>query len=390
MRITEDLLRKKAEHNEGRLANLEELALHQLDIERIENFDKLCRHIQILLLQNNIIEKLENLNKLKELTYINLALNNIKKIENLEGCESLMKIDLTANFIDIEDWEESCENLKKVPQIAEIYLTGNPVQDWKGWKDFLIAVVDQIKYVDGKEILNSERILAKQSYKDLLEDLRVKVEMKRVEELANPKENNENAYTRENRKKMYQEQEKERLEKEKKDHPEKFQEKKITPTHYPNGEPRVCNEGKYEFKLDEWEDPEYSFFELKIPKHMDTSLIDASVHPKLVSVRVKDKLTQMKLFEEVSIEKSEIKRSQVTGILHIKMPKANPSKDLVSLKKKRENEEKAKKAEEEKQKKFEEEKTKEEESKRNKDLIERGAKKMAEIDYTLDDIPDLE
>lgn len=74
---------------------------------------------------------------------------------------------------------------------------------------------------------------------------------------------------------------------------------------------------------------------------MDTSLIDASVHPKLVSVRVKDKLTQMKLFEEVSIEKSEIKRSQVTGILHIKMPKANPSKDLVSLKKKRENEEKA-------------------------------------------------
>ena len=65
---------------------------------------------------------------------------------------------------------------------------------------------------------------------------------------------------------MYQEQEKERLEKEKKDHPEKFIEKKITPTHYPNGEPRVCNEGKYEFKLDEWEDPEYSFFELKIPK----------------------------------------------------------------------------------------------------------------------------
>jgi len=53
----------------------------------------------------------------------------------------------------------------------------------------LIAVVDQIKYVDGKEILNSERILAKQSYKDLLEDLRVKVEMKRVEEIANRKKN---------------------------------------------------------------------------------------------------------------------------------------------------------------------------------------------------------
>jgi len=66
---------------------------------------------------------------LKELSYLNLALNNIKKIENLEGCESLGKLDLTANFVDIEDWEESCENLKKAPSIAEVYLTGNPVQE---------------------------------------------------------------------------------------------------------------------------------------------------------------------------------------------------------------------------------------------------------------------
>jgi protein TilB len=54
------------------------------------------------LLQNNIISKIENLNKLKELEYLNLALNNISKIENLEGCESLRKLDLTVNFIDVE------------------------------------------------------------------------------------------------------------------------------------------------------------------------------------------------------------------------------------------------------------------------------------------------
>lgn len=29
---------------------------------------------------------MENLNKLKELEYLNLALNNISKIENIEGC----------------------------------------------------------------------------------------------------------------------------------------------------------------------------------------------------------------------------------------------------------------------------------------------------------------
>jgi len=77
MRITEELLRKKAEHNEGMLSNLEEIALHQMEIEKIENFDLLCRHIKILLLQNNQIDEMENLNKLKELEYLNLALNNI-------------------------------------------------------------------------------------------------------------------------------------------------------------------------------------------------------------------------------------------------------------------------------------------------------------------------
>jgi protein TilB len=52
-------------------------------------------------LQNNIIEKIENLSKLKELDYLNLALNNISIIENLEGCESLRKLDLTVNFIEL-------------------------------------------------------------------------------------------------------------------------------------------------------------------------------------------------------------------------------------------------------------------------------------------------
>ncbi len=99
MRITEDLLRRKAEHNECKLTDLEEIALHQLDIEKIENFDKLCRHIKILLLQNNLIEKMENLDKLRELEYLNLALNNIEMVEGLANCDSLNKLDMTCNFI---------------------------------------------------------------------------------------------------------------------------------------------------------------------------------------------------------------------------------------------------------------------------------------------------
>ena len=45
---------------------------------------------------------MENLTKLKELEYLNLALNSIKKIEGIEHCESLVKLDLTVNFIGLE------------------------------------------------------------------------------------------------------------------------------------------------------------------------------------------------------------------------------------------------------------------------------------------------
>ena len=83
MRITLDLLRKKSEHNEGTLDDLEEITLHQLEIEQIEVIGSCCRKLQILYLQNNIIPRIENLHHLKDLRYLNLALNNVTRIEGL-------------------------------------------------------------------------------------------------------------------------------------------------------------------------------------------------------------------------------------------------------------------------------------------------------------------
>ena len=89
VRITVDLLRRRSEHNEGELSTLEEISLHQFDIEKIENLDKYCKHLKILYLQNNVIPVMENLNRLKSLEYLNLALNNVSKIEGINRCESL-------------------------------------------------------------------------------------------------------------------------------------------------------------------------------------------------------------------------------------------------------------------------------------------------------------
>ncbi|VUZ45041.1 unnamed protein product, partial [Hymenolepis diminuta] len=63
VRITKDLVRKRAEHNEGEICTLEELTLHQQDIEKIEFLNKNCTKLKILYLQNNLISRIENLNR---------------------------------------------------------------------------------------------------------------------------------------------------------------------------------------------------------------------------------------------------------------------------------------------------------------------------------------
>lgn len=62
---------------------------------------------------------------------------------------------------------------------------------------------------------------------------------------------------------------------------------------------------------------------MNIPKYLDTSLIQVNVNPTYISVRIKGKLTQLRLDEEVYSDKSIIKRSEITGELVVTMPKVN-------------------------------------------------------------------
>ncbi|CAK9805540.1 Dynein axonemal assembly factor 11 [Anthophora quadrimaculata] len=163
-RITLDLLRKRSEHNEGEISTLEEIALHQENIEKIELIDKTCRHLKILLLQHNLISRIENLSKLKKLEYLNLALNNIEVIENLEGLESLKKLDLTVNFIgDLR----GVKRLRCNEYLEQLFLMGNPCADYEGYREYVIATLSQLKELDGKPIARSERIKALQVYAEL-------------------------------------------------------------------------------------------------------------------------------------------------------------------------------------------------------------------------------
>lgn len=328
-RLTEELIRKRAEHNDGCLPDLEEIALHQQELEKIESLEECCRHIRILLLQNNIIPKMEGLSKLKELEYLNLALNNIGMIEGIEGCESLKKLDMTVNFVDIEDLEMSIYNLKANIMLEDLYLSGNPCEDWSGFKMYVIAHLPRLKQLDGKLILPHERIKARQQLPALQEDLERAVEASLAKKAAAAgKPVSEGAYTRESRVEMYLEMAEQKEEKERNEKRRMGTETKppreIPGVYNARGEIRQCNEGKYDFNLDDQTEPGKVIFELGVPKYLETESLNVDVNPGYIRCVVKDKVTQLKLPAEVAPDRSKVQRSKTTGCLRIEMPVVDP------------------------------------------------------------------
>lgn len=340
--ITEELIRKRAEHNEGEIFSLEELSLHQQDIEKIEYLDKWCKELKILYLQDNLISKIENVGKLKQLEYLNLALNNITRIENLEGCESLEKLDLTVNFVG---QVSSVSNLKGNEHFSTLYLTGNPCTDFEHYREYVIATLPQLQVLDGIEIQKSERIKALQIYEEVKqkiqeqEQLYLEKEVKRKKCLETTKEdeaitplvdddnskfwNEVSDHTPETRIEIH----KRVAENRKKD--DKTQEKNLPQTRKlvtSDGRILNINEAKIGFVISDDDKNNQFVLDLAIQKYLDLSLIDIDVEPKSVRVEIKGKIFQLALDEEVKPDNATAKRSTTTGHLVIAMPKA---KDVI-------------------------------------------------------------
>ncbi|ESO83361.1 hypothetical protein LOTGIDRAFT_222768 [Lottia gigantea] len=376
VRISENLIRKRSEHNNCEISTLEEVSLHQQDIERIEYLDKWCRDLKILYLQSNLIPKIENVNRLKKLEYLNLALNNVERVENLEGCECLNKLDLTVNFVGELT---SIESLKDLYHLRELFLTGNPCTEYEGYRQYVLGTLPQLQYLDGTEIGKAERIKALQNYaitraqiiqqqgeykkkrekqkkeaaekeeKEKMKDELKKdkkagfdgrwytdmnkeaQEEKKIEEKAEEEEdkefwNEKVDFTPESRMAVHKQMQKEK---------DKNKPKEATVQKAPRrlfndeGRPLNVNEAKIDFTLTE-DDTNNIILDLAIFKHMDTSLLDCDVQPTYVRVTVKDKVFQLCLPEEVKSDSSVAKRSQTTGHLVIYMPKLCTDGSIIS------------------------------------------------------------
>ncbi|NWI10667.1 TILB protein, partial [Crypturellus soui] len=370
--VTEDLVRRRAEHNNCEIFSLEEISLHQQEIEKLEYLDKWCRDLKILYLQNNLIPKIENVGRLKKLEYLNIALNNIERIENLEGCEELKKLDLTANFIGELS---SIEVLKYNIHLKELFLVGNPCTDFEGYRQFVVATLHQLECLDSKEIERSERIRALQDYPEVKKKIREQEKayllkrarekedaQKRMQEKKEKKENqmqsklgidsldiicdDENhqpereqqtweetddedrrfweeptPYTPESRLEAHRYIEERRAKDSIRE--SKKKEKPLRTLITTEGKALNVNEPKLHFTLEDDEENNQFILDLAVYRHLDTSLLDVDVQPTYVRVRVKGKPFQLVLPEEVKPDSSTAKRSQTTGHLIVSMPKAN-------------------------------------------------------------------
>uniref|UniRef100_A0A3B5MRK2 Leucine-rich repeat-containing protein 6 n=1 Tax=Xiphophorus couchianus TaxID=32473 RepID=A0A3B5MRK2_9TELE len=340
--VTEELIRRRAEHNGCEILSLEEVSLHQQDIERIEHVDRWCRELRILYLQNNLIPRIENVGRLKKLEYLNLALNNIQVIENLEGCESLRKLDLTVNFVGLLS---SVELLQHNAHLRELYLVGNPCTEFQGYRQYVVAALPQLKWLDGTEISRSERIRASQG----LEQVRRRVREQEQEYLRRREEQKEEADL-ELKANLVQtfsdglnvcvfllssQDDKENLrsaEEEEQDFwhtPCSFTPESRLEAHRRLEEKKNLSESK-KFKAplttSVWKLDLYSL-ECKLTwrvsslRHMDTSLMDVDVQPTYARVSVKGKMFQVVLPAEVKPDSSTARRSQTTGHLVLTMPR---------------------------------------------------------------------
>jgi protein TilB len=325
--ISVELIRAKSEHHGGLLSDLEELSLHQLNIEKIDFLSQACPKLKILYLQNNLISKIENLRRLKQLCYINLALNNLTSIEGLDSCEKLTKLDLTVNFIATEQLESSLLHLVPLYNLRELYLTGNPCTLFPSYRSFVIVSLPQLTKLDGTDISRTEQLEAKQNQNKIKQELQQFIEENRdkdqtkqftpQERLKQHREAEEIERKKAEEKKLGQES---NIKDDWKAAQERLNEKVIISGENSAERPSQRNTGKYSFTLNEINNGHDYELIVKVPKYLDSELIDVDLHANWLQVIIKGKNLLLHLAEDINISTSKVQRISNTGNLRVLMP----------------------------------------------------------------------
>ena len=265
------------------------------------------------------------------------------------SCEFLSKLDLTVNFIPMHHFEESLDHLRPLLHLKELFLMGNPCTEWAGCRAYVAATLPQLQQLDGSEITRSERILAQQAWRGLRLELRALAAAAAAAAGLPPPpppprddDDDTEPWSAEGRVRMYREMAEQKAEAEARKRVNEPRARDAESEHAAAvaaargaegaGGVRQTNEGRWEFSLEDEDGEGACVLRLALPRFLDTSLIDADVHPSFVSVVVRNKTFRILWPEEVESSRSSCQRSATTGELCVRAPKARqPSEHLKEL-----------------------------------------------------------
>ncbi|NXK43281.1 LRC46 protein, partial [Piprites chloris] len=124
----------------------------RLDRQNISSIGKLQDQggIHSLYLQQNKIERIENLGCFPNLRFLCLAGNRIQRVENLQPLPHLCALDLSHNYIQVLDTEELPRSL----QILD--LTGNECTRQHGYRELVLGALPHLLQLDAQPLRGEE------------------------------------------------------------------------------------------------------------------------------------------------------------------------------------------------------------------------------------------
>ncbi|XP_059686149.1 leucine-rich repeat-containing protein 46 [Gavia stellata] len=138
-------------HPESRSTELLSPSTIRLDRENICAIGRLqsLREIHSLYLQQNQIEKIENLGCFPNLRFLSLAGNRIRRVENLQPLRHLRVLDLSHNQIQTLDPDELPRSLRF------LNLTGNECTHQHGYRELVVGALPHLLQLDAQHIRGS-------------------------------------------------------------------------------------------------------------------------------------------------------------------------------------------------------------------------------------------
>ncbi|NXK22048.1 LRC46 protein, partial [Arenaria interpres] len=138
-------------YSESRSSELLYPSTIRLDRENICAIGRLqsLREIHSLYLQQNQIEKIENLGCFPNLRFLSLAGNRIRRVENLQPLRHLRVLDLSHNQIQTLDPEELPRSLRLLD------LTGNECTHQHGYRELVVGALPHLLQLDTQPVHGS-------------------------------------------------------------------------------------------------------------------------------------------------------------------------------------------------------------------------------------------